>query len=148
MDAASADGSDEWAARVGPARTAEAFRLQTLRASGAIMALGSDWMVAPFDPRIGMAWARLRRTPGRLEMPPRAGDQALTALQTLQGYTTGAAMAISEEDVFGRVKPGYRADLTGFAADPVETDADALPDLAVLMTIVDGRVVHDAAGLA
>ena len=148
MDAASADGSDEWAARVGPARTAEAFRLQTLRASGAIMALGSDWMVAPFDPRIGMAWARLRRTPGRLEMPPRAGDQALTALQTLQGYTTGAAMAISEEDVSGRVKPGYRADLTGFAADPVETDADALPDLAVLMTIVDGRVVHDAAGLA
>jgi predicted amidohydrolase YtcJ len=91
-----------------------------------------------------MAWARLRRTPGRLEMPPRAGDQALTALQTLEGYTTGAAVTISEDDMSGRIKPGYRADLTGFAADPVDTDADDLLDLPVLMTIVDGRVVYEA----
>ena len=53
MDAARADGSDEWAARIGPERTAAAFRAQTLRSSGAILALGSDWMVAPFDPRLG-----------------------------------------------------------------------------------------------
>jgi len=144
MAAARADGSDEWATRVGPERTAVAFRAQTLRSSGANLALGSDWMVAPFDPRLGMAWARLRRTPGRLEMPPRAGDQALTALQTLQGYTTGAAAAISEDDVSGRIKPGYRADLTGFAADPVDADADDLIGLPVLMTIVDGRIVHEA----
>jgi predicted amidohydrolase YtcJ len=144
MAAARADGSDEWAARVGTERTAAAFRAQTLRSSRAILALGSDWMVAPFDPRLGMAWARLRRTPGRLEMPPRAGDQALTALQALEGYTTGAASAISEDAVSGRIKPGYRADLTGFAADPVETDADDLLGLPVLMTVVDGRIVHEA----
>jgi predicted amidohydrolase YtcJ len=144
MEAARADGSDEWALRVGPERAAQAFRAQTLRASGAILALGSDWMVAPFDPRIGMAWARLRRTPGRLEMPPRVGAQALTPLQALEGYTTGAAATISKGDRSGRIKPGYRADLTGFAADPVETDADALVDLPVLMTVVDGRVVYQA----
>jgi predicted amidohydrolase YtcJ len=144
MAAARADGSDEWATRVGPERTVAAFRAQTLRSSGAILALGSDWMVAPFDPRLGMAWARLRRTPGHLEMPPRAGDQALTALQTLEGYTTGAASAISEDDVSGRIKPGYRADLTGFAVDPVETDADDLLGLPVVMTIVDGCIVREA----
>ena len=77
-------------------------------------------------------------------MPPRAGDQTLTALQTLEGYTTGAAATISEDHLSGRIKPGYRADLTGFAADPVEIDADALLDLPVLMTIVDGRVVYEA----
>jgi predicted amidohydrolase YtcJ len=144
MEAARADGSDEWALRVGPQRTGQAFRAQTLRSSGAILALGSDWMVAPFDPRLGMAWARLRRTPGRLEMPPRVDEQALTPLQALAGYTTGAAATISEGDRSGRIKPGYRADLTGFAADPVETDADALVDLPVLMTVVDGRVVYQA----
>jgi predicted amidohydrolase YtcJ len=144
MEAARADKSDEWAARLGPQRTAQAFRARTLLESGATLALGSDWMVAPFDPRIGMAWARLRRAPGHLEMPPRAGGQALTALQALHGYTIGAAATVSEADVAGRIKPGYRADLTGFAADPVDTDADALTDLPVVMTMVDGRVVHEA----
>jgi predicted amidohydrolase YtcJ len=144
MEAARADGSDEWAARVGPQRTAKAFRAQTLRSSGAVLALGSDWMVAPFDPRIGMAWCRLRRALGQYEMPPRAGDQALTPLQALEGYTTGAAAAIGEGDRSGRIKPGYRADLTGFAADPVDTDADDLVHLPVLMTIVAGRVTYEA----
>jgi predicted amidohydrolase YtcJ len=46
--------------------------------------------------------------------------------------------------VSGRIKPGYRADLTGFAADPVDTDADDLLDLPVVMTIVDGRIVYEA----
>ena len=101
-------------------------------------------MVAPFDPRLGMAWARLRRTPGRLEMPPRAGDQALTALQALEGYTTSAAATISEDHLSGRIKPGYRADLTGFTADPVDTDADALVDLPIVMTIVEGHITHEA----
>jgi predicted amidohydrolase YtcJ len=143
MEAARADESDEWAARLGPERTARAFRAQTLRSSGATVALGSDWMVAPFDPRIGMAWARLRRAPGQLEMPPRAVNQALTPLQALEGYTTSAAVTVSEEDVAGRIKPGYRADLTGFAADPVDADADALPELPIRMTVVDGRVVYE-----
>jgi predicted amidohydrolase YtcJ len=144
MEASRADGSDEWAARLGPERTSRAFRAQTLRSSGAILTLGSDWMVAPFDPRIGMAWARLRRAPGHYEMPPRAGDQALTALQSLEGYTTGAAKTVSEEMISGRLKPGFRADLTGFAADPVLTDADELLDLPILITVVDGRVVYEA----
>jgi predicted amidohydrolase YtcJ len=143
MAAATADNRDEWADRVGPERTKKAFPAQTLRSSGATLALGSDWMVAPFDPRLGMAWARLRRTPGALEMPPRAPDQALTAEQTLHGYTTGAAAAIAEGHLSGRIMPGYRGDLTGFAADPVETDADNLTNLPVLLTVVDGRIVHE-----
>jgi predicted amidohydrolase YtcJ len=101
-------------------------------------------MVAPFDPRFGMAWARLRRTPGRPERPQVAAEQALTPLQALEGYTTGAAATVSEGHVSGRIAPGYRADLTGFAADPVDTDADELVGLPVLMTVVAGRVVFQA----
>ncbi len=33
--------------------------------------------------------------------------------------------------------------LTGFAADPVDTNADALPELPIHMTIVDGRIVYE-----
>ncbi len=131
-------------AQVSPERTARAFPTRSLLDSGAILALGSDWSVAPFDPRLGMAWARLRRTPGLKGMPPRAADQALTGLETLHGYTTGAAAAIAESDLSGRIAPGYRGDLTGFAADPVETDADTLVDLPILMTVMNGRITHRA----
>jgi predicted amidohydrolase YtcJ len=97
-----------------------------------------------YDPRLGMAWARLRRAPGETDAKPFMPDQRLTGLETLQGYTTQAALAVSEESASGRLKPGFRADLTGFALDPVEYDADDLPDLPVVLTVVDGRVAHRA----
>ncbi|HKG26044.1 MAG TPA: amidohydrolase [Thermomicrobiales bacterium] len=137
-----ADGSDEWQTRVGPERRCRAFRAGDLRRSGATVALGSDWMVATFDPRIGMAWARLRRPGGERDFAPVLPDQALSPLEALKGYTTQAAHTVSEDQLSGRVKPGYRADLTAFAEDPVDCDADDLPDLPVLLTVVDGQIVH------
>ena len=45
---------------LGPERAGRAFRCADLVASGALLALGSNWPVAHFDPRAGMAWARLK----------------------------------------------------------------------------------------
>lgn len=136
-----ADGSDEWAVRLGPERAARAFRTADLRAAGAVLPLGSDWPVAPSDPRIGMAWARLRRHPGRPELEPWEPAQRLDPVATLEGYTTHAAAVIGAEARSGRIAPGFHADLTGFTADPVETDGDALVSLPVALTVVGGRVV-------
>ena len=63
------DHEDSWAARLGPERAARAWRTRDILDSGALLPLGSDWPVAQYDPRIGMAWARLRRTPGRPDAP-------------------------------------------------------------------------------
>ncbi len=142
MHAFEPDKSDGWSCRFEPERQQRAFRSGDLKRAGAVVALGSDWMVAPFDPRLGMAWARLRRRPGHPERPSILPEQRLTPLEALHGYTTLAAYTISEESISGRIKPGYRADLTAFAADPVDIDADALLDLPVLMTVVDGDIVY------
>lgn len=139
-----ADGRDEWARRLGPSRTARAFRTASLVRSGAIVALGSDWPVASADPRLGLAWARLRRPPGRPDLLPFEPEEALTGEQALAGYTTAAAAVIGEQQRAGRIAPGLRADLTAFAEDPVDLPADELPDLPVALTVVDGRVVHRA----
>jgi predicted amidohydrolase YtcJ len=139
------DGSDEWGTRVGPGRRKQAFRTRDLLESGATLALGSDWMVAPYDPRIGMAWARSRRPAGMAGREPINGGQAITGLEALAGYTTSAAKAVSEEHVSGMIKVGYRGDLTAFAEDPVDCEPDRLVDLPVLLTVVDGKVVHRCA---
>ncbi|MCC6792365.1 MAG: amidohydrolase [Thermomicrobiales bacterium] len=144
MAAFDAGGSDEWSTRVGPERRKRAFRTREIKDTGATLALGSDWMVAPYDPRIGMAWARLRRPGGERERGPIQPEQALTMLEVLEGYTTEAAYTVSEEQISGRIAEGFRGDLSAFAADLVEIDPDEIPELPVRLTVVDGQIVHRA----
>jgi predicted amidohydrolase YtcJ len=138
------DDSDSWAARLGPERAGRAWRSGDLRRAGATLALGSDWPVAQNDPRIGMAWARLRRQPGAPGRRTFEPEQRLSGLEALEGYTTCAAATIGESELGGRIAPGLRADLTVLAEDPVLVAADDLPDVPVRMTIVAGEVVHSA----
>jgi predicted amidohydrolase YtcJ len=145
-----AEGLDEpgpfnWRDRLQPEQAAAGFRWGDIRRSGAILALGSDWPVASADPRLGLAWARLRRAPGRPERAPFAPDQRLGALDALAGYTTEASRIVGEEHVSGRIAPGLRADLTGLGADPVDCPADELPDVPVLLCVVDGEIVFRGA---
>lgn len=137
----SADRSDNWSMRLGVDRCSRAFLIRSLRESGASIALGSDWPVARFDPREGMAAARLRRPPRHPERPA-YDDQALDGVAALEGYTTGAAFAGGDGERLGRISPGFLADLTVMAADPVDADPDELVEVPVLLTVVDGEIVH------
>ncbi|HVP01453.1 MAG TPA: amidohydrolase [Solirubrobacteraceae bacterium] len=137
------DREDNWSRRLGDDRCTRAFPIRALRESGAAIALGSDWPVARFDPREGLACTRLRRPPGERGRAP-YDDQALDGLAALEGYTTGAAFVAGDEDRQGRIRPGFYADLTVFAQDPVTCDADDLVELPVLLTVVDGEIVHRA----
>jgi predicted amidohydrolase YtcJ len=141
-----ADHTDSWAARLGPERAARAWRTRDLLDSGALLALGSDWPVAQNDPRVGMAWARLRRTPGIKDAPVFDPDQRLTGLEVLYGYTVANAIVVGDGGVAGLIAPGYRADVTAFAADPVTCDPDDLIALPIRLTVVDGTVVYRAEG--
>jgi predicted amidohydrolase YtcJ len=134
------DRSDNWSRRLGAERCERAFPIRSLLESGAAIALGSDWPVARYDPREGLAAARLRRPPGHRDRAP-YDDQALSGLAALEGYTTGAAFVGGDEDRLGRIRPGFCADLTVFAEDPADCDADDLPALPVVMTVVDGEIV-------
>ena len=69
----------------------------------------------------------------------RSPDQALTAIEALEGYTTEAARVIGEEHLSGRIAPGLRADLTGLGADPVDCPPDELPDVPVALTSSTAR---------
>jgi predicted amidohydrolase YtcJ len=142
MDLSYAGETSMWEARLGPTRAARAWRYGELLRSGAILALGSDWPLAPADPRLAMASAQLRRAPGRLEAAVIAPEQALTALEALEGFTVGCAQAVGEADRSGRITEGYRADLTGIQEDPVMVAPDDLVAVPVTLTVVAGDVVH------
>ncbi|MEV6833399.1 amidohydrolase [Streptomyces sp. NPDC051133] len=141
-----ADHTDNWSRRLGGERAGRAFRCRDLWEAGAKVVLGSDWPIAPYPPLEVMAGARHRR-PADLSLPPHGPDQALTALQALQGMTVNAAWAAGEEQEAGLPALGHRADLTVLADDPLrvaDTDLAALP---VVLTVVAGRVTYRAAHL-
>jgi len=139
-----ADHSDNWSRRLGAERADRAWRCRDILDAGAVLTLGSDWPIAPFDPRVVMAAARLRRPAARPDLAPVAPAQALTAAQALHGYTVAPAVTAGDGQVSGRIAAGYRADLTAFAADPVRTPAQDLPGVAIVLTAVDGVVRYRA----
>lgn len=80
----------------------EAFRFRSLWATGLPLAFGSDAPVAKPDYGQNL-WAATRH--------PLAPQEALTPEEVLWAHTEGAARAAVWED-YGRLAPGFRADLT------------------------------------
>jgi predicted amidohydrolase YtcJ len=140
-----ADHTDNWSSRLGDERADRAWRCRDLHDAGVPLVLGSDWPVAPFDPRRVLADAQLRRPAGEPDVPPVQPHQGLSPLAALQGYTSTAAWAAGEAGVAGRIAVGARADLTAFTIDPLHATPDELADAPIALTVVDGALVHRAA---
>jgi predicted amidohydrolase YtcJ len=104
--------------------------------------LGSDWPVAHFDPRLGLYAARMRRGPDAADPRPVGATRPLTGLEALAGYTVNAARAVGSDG--GVLAPGRPADFVLWGEDPVDCSPSSLVGLPVLLTVVDGRVVHRA----
>ena len=136
-----ADESDNWAKRLG-SRAATGYRVRDVIDAGVTVTLGSDWPVAQYDPRLGMAWARGRHTPGDASAHVFEPDQCLTGEEALFAYTLWPALARGHSDR-GVLEVGAVADLTVWGSDPVEASVDELPSIPFVLTVVDGRVVHE-----
>lgn len=137
-----ADHSDQWSSRLGTERANRGFRTRDVRDAGALLALGSDWPVAPLDARTIMADSQLRRRAGHPDDAPVSPKQSLTALMALEGYTTHAAIAQGDADSAGKIAPGFRADFTAFAADPLAAPPDELADAPIVATVVAGALTY------
>ncbi|KAF1720714.1 amidohydrolase [Pseudoxanthomonas wuyuanensis] len=130
--------------RVGAQRIEGAYAWQRFLASGAKLALGSDFPVESPDPRLGLYAAVTRQD--REGQPPGGWlpAQKLSPSEALRGFTRDAAYAGRDETEVGQLAPGLRADFVMLAQDPLSVQAQALDDLEILSTWVDGRAVFEA----
>jgi predicted amidohydrolase YtcJ len=71
-------------------------------------------------------------------------NQRISVAEALRICTVNGAYASMEEGLKGSLAPGKLADLVMLAADPHETEPDRIKEIAVLRTLVGGRVVHEA----
>ena len=134
-------------ARLG-ARANLSYAWRALKDTGVdVLPLGSDFPTAgTIPPLLGLHAGITRERP---DGTPRGGwhpEERLTPLEALRGYTRDAAFAAFRETELGALEPGYAADITLLAGDPVTCDPARLPGLAVLGTIVGGDVVYAPRG--
>jgi predicted amidohydrolase YtcJ len=126
---------------IGAERARTTYALKSLIDSGAHVALGSDWYVAPADPITGIYAAVTRRTLDGRNPDGWVPEQNITVEQALRGYTLEGAYASFEEDRKGMIKAGMLADMALIDRDLTAIPPETIRDAQVLKTIVGGRVV-------
>ncbi|MDQ6611508.1 MAG: amidohydrolase [Gemmatimonadota bacterium] len=135
-----------WAERaIGSERASRTYAFNSLQGSGATLAFGSDWFVAPPKPLLGIYAAVTRRTLDGLNPDGWIPAQKITVHQSLRAYTMGAATAGFQEREMGSIAVGKLADFVLIDRDLTRIAADEIRDAAVLLTIIGGHVIFDAA---
>lgn len=129
-----------WAVkRIGPERLKGTYAFRSLIDSGAHVAFGSDWPVAPLDPLTGVFAAITRQTIDGANPNGWLPDQMVTAEQALRAYTSGNAYSGFMEDRTGKLAHGYYADIAIFDADLLTVDPMNIPKVKTLHTFVGGK---------
>jgi predicted amidohydrolase YtcJ len=102
--------------------------------AGILVAGGSDSDPEPMGPLIGIQ---------QLASHPESARR-LTPYEALQLYTVNGARAAFEETDKGSISVGKLADLVVLARDPLTEPASSLAGIPVALTMVGGRICHQA----
>ncbi|HEX8504741.1 MAG TPA: amidohydrolase [Hymenobacter sp.] len=115
----------------GPPEARPTFR--SLLEGGVPFALGSD---GPSNPYLNILFATTLADP----------KEALTREQAVRAYTAGSAYAEFQEKDKGTLSVGKLADLAVLSQDIFTVPLPALPGTTSELTMVGGKVVHEAQG--
>ncbi|WP_329401052.1 amidohydrolase [Streptomyces lydicus] len=126
---------------VGAGRAAYAWPYRDALDAGVRVASGSDAPVTHPDWRQGIATMMLResKATGRVSGP----EQRIGLAEAVRTYTIDAAWQDFADDWKGSLEPGKVADLCVLDGDLLAADPHDIPEMPVVLTVMDGQVVHD-----
>lgn len=128
--------------RVGPVRADGAYAWQTLLASGARIAGGSDFPVESHNPFLGLYAAVSRQN---LDEQPTGGwhaSERMSRLQALRAFTIDAAYAAFDEHRIGSIETDKLADFIVIDRDYMTCPTREIADIRVVATYVEGFPVY------
>ena len=125
----------------GPARAALTTPAGLYAAESIPVSLGTDSPVIPHNP---FAVLYHFATRGTLSAGTMGAEYAVSRAEALRMMAEGYAYQVFAESERGTLAPGMAADLAVLSGDYLTAPAEAIPDLVPVLTVVDGRIVHDA----
>jgi predicted amidohydrolase YtcJ len=130
--------------RIGPERSKGTYAFRSLLESGAVLAFGSDWNVAPLNPLEGIKAAVTRQTLDGKHPNGWLPEQKITLDEAIRAFTVGSAYAEFAEKVKGIITPGKLADLVMLDRDLYQINPAEIDKARVVLTIMDGELVWEA----
>jgi predicted amidohydrolase YtcJ len=130
--------------RIGAERIKTTHPHRSLLKSGAVVAFGTDWPVAPLNPIYGIYAAVTRQTVDGKNPYGWIPEEKISVENAIKCYTLNAAYASFEDKIKGSIEVGKLADFVVLSDDILVIDPDEIKDVKVTMTIFDGEIVYNS----
>jgi len=133
--------------KIGPERSRWLYPFGTLKQAGATLVGSSDWSVSSMNPLEAMQVGVTRQDPadaaGRVLTP----QHKLDVMDMIAAYTVNGAFAAFDEANSGTLTVGKRADIVVLDRDITKVLPTEISKGVVLMTVAEGKIVHEGEGL-
>ncbi len=131
-------------ARLGPERLKGAYAWQSLLASGAVVAAGTDAPVERGDPIQEFYAATVRRSLDGFADENWHREERVSREAALRMLTWAPAYAAFEESDRGTIEVGKLADFTVLSQDLMKVPDDAILATRIVMTVIGGEIAYRA----
>ncbi len=137
------DGRWAWK-RIRPKQVDGTYAFRSILDAKGRLQFGSDWVVAPLDPLLGIWAAVTRQTLDGKHPDGWVPAQKITVEEALTAYTAANAYGVFAEQSRGTLAVGKVADLVILNRDIRRVPPDSIRTTKVRATIVGGKVVFEA----
>lgn len=128
--------------RCGKALSSTSYAFRSLPALGAHVSYGTDAPVEDCNPFPNLCCAVTRTDKTGAPAGGFFPQERVDVYQAIDAYTTGSAWCEFAEDMKGRLKKGYLADLIVLDTDIFTCPAQQIREILPVMTMVGGRIVY------
>ena len=126
--------------RVGKELAQSSYSWKTLMEKGATVSNGSDCPVELPNVMGGIQCAVTRKD--LKGVGPYLPQEAFTVQEALDSFTKTGAYASFEESIKGEIQPGMLADFVVLGENPFDVEPQALKDVPIIATYLDGKRVY------
>lgn len=131
---------ESYLSRVGKDQNPLFFPTNTIMKTGAKVAFGTDYPIAPLNPMLGIYSALTREDGNGLVWKQ---EECISLADALINYTKNPAYGCKRDHEIGSIEVGKLADIIVLNKNLFDIPVEQIPQTKVILTMVDGEVVFE-----